>query len=112
MGRNTRILENQSSSGHPCQRLTAPVMFIDILLAFLCALSFLPLTTGYCAYSYGRSFWVWFTLGCVLPIVSFFILFALLYRKEMDRGEQLLAEAKSILAEAEARGVKIEDEEQ
>ncbi|TGE28346.1 hypothetical protein [Hymenobacter metallicola] len=88
-------------------------MFIDIILAFLCALSFLPLTTGYCAYSYGRSFWLWFALGCVLPIVSFFLLFALLYRKEMDRGEQLLAEAKAILAadEAEARGVKIKDEE-
>ncbi|PJJ60710.1 hypothetical protein [Hymenobacter chitinivorans] len=88
-------------------------MFIDILLAFFCALSFLPLTTGYCAYSYGRSFWLWFALGCVLPIVSFFILFALLYRKEMDRGEQLLAEAKGILAKAEARarGVEIPDEE-
>ncbi|TGE16423.1 hypothetical protein [Hymenobacter elongatus] len=88
-------------------------MFIDILLAFFCALSFLPLTTGYCAYSYGRSFWLWFVLGCVLPIVSFFILFALLYRKEMDRGYQLLAEAKAILASAEekAKSVKIEDQE-
>ncbi|UOQ51977.1 hypothetical protein [Hymenobacter cellulosivorans] len=88
-------------------------MFIDILLALVCALSFLPLTTGYCAYSYGRSFWLWFTLGCVLPIVSFFILFALLYRKEMDRGEQLLAEAKAILAKADARarGVEIPDED-
>ncbi|MCB2410917.1 hypothetical protein [Hymenobacter lucidus] len=78
-------------------------MFIDILLAFFCALSFLPFTTGYCAYSYGRSFWLWFGLGCVLPILSFFILFALLYRKEMNRGEQLLAEAKAILAAAEAK---------
>jgi len=85
-------------------------MFFEVPLAFLCALSFLPLTTGYCAYSYGRSFWLWFTLACVFPIASFFVLFVLLYRKEMDGGEQALAEAKAILAEAEARSVRIKEE--
>ncbi|RYU81274.1 hypothetical protein [Hymenobacter persicinus] len=86
-------------------------MFIDIILALACAMSFLPLTTGYCAYSYGRSFWLWFALGWVLPIVSFFLLFALLYRKEMDGGEQALAQAKEILAAAEARSVRLREPE-
>jgi Trk-type K+ transport system membrane component len=85
-------------------------MFADIILALVCALSFLPLTTGYCAYSWGRSFWLWFALGCVFPIVSFFVLFALLYRKELDGGEQALAEARDILAAAEARSIGIREE--
>ncbi|WP_188815675.1 hypothetical protein [Hymenobacter cavernae] len=76
-------------------------MMFDLLFGFMCAVSFLPLTTGYCAYSYGRSFWLWFALGWVLPIISFFILFALICRKQLNQGERLLDEAKEILAEAE-----------
>ncbi|MBC6989641.1 MULTISPECIES: hypothetical protein [Hymenobacter] len=81
-------------------------MFVDLLFGFVCALSFLPLTTGYCAYSYGRSFWLWFALGCVLPIFSFFILFALICRKQLNPGEQLLEEAKRILAAAEINRIE------
>lgn len=77
------------------------MFFVDILLGFACAMSFIPITTGYCAHSYGRSFWLWFALGWLLPIVSFFILFALIYRKHIDQGERLLEEAKEILAAAE-----------
>ena len=76
---------------------------IDLLLGFMCAVSFLPLTTGYCAYSYGRSFWLWFALGWVLPILSFVILFALICRRQLNHGERLLDEAKGILAEAEVK---------
>ncbi|RSK41233.1 hypothetical protein [Hymenobacter perfusus] len=76
-------------------------MFVDLLVAGIIAISILPLTTGYCAYSYGRSFWLWFALGFVLPIVSYFILFALILRQQLDHGQRLLFEAKSILAEAE-----------
>ena len=76
-------------------------MFVDLLVAGIFAMSILPLTTGYCAYSYGRSFWLWFALGFLLPIVSYFILFALILRQQLDHGQRLLAEAKSILAEAE-----------
>jgi hypothetical protein len=80
-------------------------MFVDLLLGFLCAISFLPLTTGYCAHSYGRSFWLWFALGWVLPIVSFFLLFALICRKQLNPGQGLVDEAKAILAEAEKKAV-------
>lgn len=78
-------------------------MMIDLLLGFFCAMSFLPLTTAYCAYTHGRSFWLWFALGCLLPILSFLILFVLICRKQLNRGEQLLDEAKQILAAAEIK---------
>ncbi|MBC6698634.1 hypothetical protein [Hymenobacter sp. BT190] len=74
-------------------------------IGFLCAFSVLPLVTGYCAVSYGYSFWRWFALGWALPIVSFFILVALIARRQLNPGERLLAEAKAILAEAEAKAI-------
>ncbi|RPD44557.1 hypothetical protein DNI29_20710 [Hymenobacter sediminis] len=76
-------------------------MFVDLLIGGIFAMSLLPITTGYCAYSYGRSFWLWFALGIFLPIISYFILFALILRQQLDHGQRLLAEAKAILAEAE-----------
>ncbi|QIX60034.1 hypothetical protein FY528_02060 [Hymenobacter lutimineralis] len=75
-------------------------MFVDLLLAMLFSVVILPLTTGYCAYSHGRSFWLWFFLGCFLPIVSFFVLCALVYRQHADPGQRLVEEARAILAEA------------
>ena len=76
-------------------------MFVDLLIAGLFAASLLPFITGYCAYSYGRSFWLWFALGFLLPILSYFILFALILRQQLDHGQRLLNEAKALLAEAE-----------
>ncbi len=76
-------------------------MFVDLVIAGMFAISLLPFTTGYCAYSYGRSFWLWFALGFLLPIVSYFILFALILRQQLDHGQRLLNEAKALLAEAE-----------
>lgn len=75
-------------------------------LACLVALAVLPCLTGYCAASYGRSFWLWFGLGWVLPIVSFLILFTLIARRYLDQGERLLEEAKEIIAAAEAAEVR------
>ncbi|MBG8556362.1 hypothetical protein [Hymenobacter guriensis] len=77
-------------------------MFVDLLFAGLSIFLLVPLVTGYCAYSYGRLFWLWFALGLLLPGVSFVLLTLLLYRKEMQPGERLLAEAREILASAEA----------
>ncbi|GAB3222389.1 hypothetical protein GCM10027346_00120 [Hymenobacter seoulensis] len=76
-------------------------MFVDLLIAGIFAMSLLPMTTGYCAYSYGRSFWLWFALGLFLPIISYFVLFALILRQQLDHGQNLLTEAKAILAAAE-----------
>ncbi|QIX61652.1 hypothetical protein HER32_10865 [Hymenobacter sp. BT18] len=75
-------------------------MFVDLLLAALSLFLLIPLVTGYCACSYGRSFWLWFVLGCLLPVASLVVLAVLLHRKEMQPGERLLAEAREILASA------------
>ncbi|MCC2546356.1 hypothetical protein LJY25_07860 [Hymenobacter sp. BT175] len=78
------------------------MVVIEAVLGLICAMAILPLVTGYCAYSHGRSFWLWFALGCVLPIGSFFVLFALLYREQLlNPGQYLVDEAREILAEAE-----------
>jgi hypothetical protein len=37
----------------------------------------LPLITAFFARSMNRPFWIWFGIGCVLPIISVFILFFL-----------------------------------
>ncbi|KAA9327493.1 hypothetical protein F0P96_16045 [Hymenobacter busanensis] len=81
-------------------------MMVDLFFGFVCALMWLPLVTGYCAYSYGRSFWLWFGLGCGLPIVSFFVLLGLICREQFSPGHKLVEEAKRILAEAEAAEVE------
>jgi phosphotransferase system glucose/maltose/N-acetylglucosamine-specific IIC component len=76
------------------------MFFLDMLLALVVALSFIPILTGYCASTRDRSFWLWFALGCVLPIVSFFLLIALIARDELDPGRRLLNEARQILRDA------------
>lgn len=82
------------------------MLFVDMLLVMVVALSFIPIMTGYCAASRGRSFWLWFALGWLLPIVSFLLLFALIARDELDPGRQLLREAKNLLKEAEQKALQ------
>ena len=77
--------------------------FIDIILVMAVAISFIPILTGYCAQSRGRSFWLWFALGWLLPLASFFLLFALIARDELNPGRRLLGEARQILREAEKK---------
>ena len=79
------------------------MLFVDMLFVMAVAISFIPILTGYCAHSRGRSFWLWFVLGWVLPIASFFLLFALIAREELDPGRRLLGEARQILREAEKK---------
>jgi len=83
-------------------------MLIDMILFVMAAISFIPIMTGYCAHSYGRSFWLWFALGWLLPLASFFLLIALLARDELDPGRQLVREARQILREAEKKAVNSE----
>ena len=78
------------------------MLFVDMLFVMAVAISFIPIITGYCAHSRGRSFWLWFVLGWVLPLVSFFLLFALIARDELSPGRRLLGEARQILRDAEA----------
>ncbi|ALW85856.1 hypothetical protein AUC43_12580 [Hymenobacter sedentarius] len=86
------------------------MLFVDMLFVVAVAISFIPILTGYCANSRGRSFWLWFVLGWVLPIVSFFLLFALIARDELDPGRRLLAEAKQILRDAEEKANAIKSQ--
>ena len=81
------------------------MLFVDMLLVMVVAISFIPIMTGYCAASRGRSFWLWFALGWLLPIVSFLLLFALIAREELDPGRRLVGEAKQILREAQQKAV-------
>ena len=79
------------------------MLFVDMLFVVALAISFIPILTGYCAQSRGRSFWLWFALGWLLPLVSFFLLFALIAREELNPGRRLLGEARQILREAEEK---------
>ena len=81
------------------------MLFIDMILAVAVAISFVPILTGYCAYTNGRSFWLWFALGWLLPFVSFMILFVVMAREQMDPGRKLLGDARQILRAAERKAV-------
>jgi len=62
-------------------------MLLDIALFGLAFFLAIPAISGYFAYSHGRSFWLWFTLGCLLPFVSNIIL-AILCWKEARKEER------------------------
>jgi hypothetical protein len=48
------------------------------LLAILGSIIFgVPLITAFCARRFGRSFKIWFVMGCMLPLISVFILLLL-----------------------------------
>ena len=40
----------------------------------------MPLMTAFMAYSHGRSFWRWFSVGCALPYVSLFVIMFVVHR--------------------------------
>lgn len=50
------------------------LLFLGVALFALCGL---PFITGMFAKSVGRSFWIWFGLGFILPLIATFILFFL-----------------------------------
>ena len=62
-------------------------MLIDIAFLLLAFLLSIPAITGYFAYSYGRSFWRWFAIGCFFPVVAQVVL-ALLCRKEVLKEQR------------------------
>ncbi|GAB4332204.1 MAG: hypothetical protein OHK0038_07690 [Flammeovirgaceae bacterium] len=43
----------------------------------------IPVISGYYAYTHGRSFWLWFFIGCILPVFSYFILLLLPDKKDL-----------------------------
>lgn len=79
-------------------------MIVDLLLTVVAFYFMIPLVAGYFAYCYGRSFWLWFTISTFLPIITHFILIALVYYDEsttkadhLNRRER--AESKRIVRE-------------
>jgi len=62
-------------------------MLLDFLLFGLAFLFAIPAITGYFAHSHGRSFWLWFMIGCFLPIIANFII-AYICRKEAIKAEK------------------------
>ena len=90
-------------------------MIVDAILAGLIFYLMFPLLTGYCARQYGRSFSRWFAFGCVLPIISFFILFFLiswnekttpghrLNRREKAESEKLVEDLMHAVNETEEK---------
>ena len=85
-------------------------MLLDFFLVGLAFYFSIPTIVGYFAYSYGRSFWLWFILGTFLPVISHVILVALVVWDErktahnkLNRREEAEAErlVKSLLKTVE-----------
>jgi hypothetical protein len=62
-------------------------MLIDFVLFWLAFLLMIPIISGYYAYTHGRSFWLWFFIGCILPVFSYFILLLLPDKKDKYEEE-------------------------
>ncbi len=62
-------------------------MLLDFLLLGMAFLFAIPAITGYFAYSHGRSFWRWFVIGCLLPVIANFLI-AYLCRKEARKAKK------------------------
>lgn len=57
-------------------------MLIDVAILVLAFFLSIPTVLGYFASAYGKSFWRWFAIGIFLPVISYFMLLALLYYEE------------------------------
>ncbi|MGY2134273.1 hypothetical protein ACW9KT_18720 [Hymenobacter sp. HD11105] len=55
---------------------------MEVLIALLSPILFMPTITGYMATSHGRSFWRWFGIGCVLPYFSLLLITCVVYRDQ------------------------------
>lgn len=93
-------------------------MIVDAIIVGLLFYFTFPLLTSYCAHQYGRSFALWFGIGCILPLVSFFILFVLISwdekttpRTKLSRREEAESEflVKNLLQDIEKRDVTTPD---
>ena len=56
-------------------------MLVDIAFLLLAFLLSIPAITGYFAHCYGKSFWVWFAIGCFFPVVAQVALALLCHRE-------------------------------
>ncbi len=97
-------------------------MLIDLALSLIAALLVIPLISGYYAVTHGRSFWLWFFIGCILPIFSYFLLLILpdkthplereleeirIRNKMLGTKPSLPAKHKKILSAPESQAVSL-----
>jgi uncharacterized membrane protein len=64
-------------------------MLIDVAILILAFFLSIPTVLGYFASAYGKSFWRWFLIGLIFPIVSYFVLLAILYFEEQKVKKEL-----------------------
>lgn len=83
-------------------------MIIDAIFVGLAFYFTFPLLSAYAAYQYGRSFKVWFLIGCVLPILSFILLVALIYWDEKTTPNHKLSRRERLESEQIVEDLKEE----
>ena len=69
--------------------LPEDIMLIDVAILLLAFFISIPTVLGYFASAYGKSFWRWFAIGLFLPVISYFILLAILYLDERRVKKEL-----------------------
>lgn len=74
-------------------------MILDIFLCIFLFYLSVPAVVGYFAKCYGRSFWLWFGLTCVLPIISHLVLYLLVSRDTKNNLVLTTSEEASIMKE-------------
>ncbi|MEM0940337.1 MAG: hypothetical protein AAF600_09300 [Bacteroidota bacterium] len=74
-------------------------MIVDAIIVGLAFYFTFPLLNGYCASHYGRSFGVWFGIGCVLPIISFIILVVMISWDEKMTPKHKLSKRERVESE-------------
>ncbi len=55
-------------------------MILDLFILMMAFYLAIPLVAGYTAKAYGHSFWKWFLFTCLLPAVSYLILYIVITR--------------------------------
>ena len=60
-------------------------MIFDLMFFWLLFYLSIPAVSGYFAYCYGKSFWLWFALGFVFPGIAHFSLYLLVSVEDKRR---------------------------
>lgn len=71
-------------------------MVFDFLFVVICFYLSIPGVVAYTAASYGRSFWKWFALGMVFPIISHIWLYVLISKDLKARKINALLKKEEI----------------
>ncbi|MEM7549655.1 MAG: hypothetical protein AAF363_08270 [Bacteroidota bacterium] len=85
-------------------------MIFDFLLLGLAFYLSFPLVAGYFAHSYGRSFWLWFAIGCFLPVISYGILLLAIHLDERKTKKDELSKGERAESERLVRNLILEVE--